>query len=268
MGRMVGRSWSMMIVLFLMGVCLLGCTPAVKTEFLAAPTPSIRALSAKPTPVATSTTLEPTPTLDLSAFAFPIVIDPSRRYLFYLHGKIVEDQGLPAIDPNYGEYEYGAILEKLHKSGFVVVSEVRSKDADVNDYANRVVMQIRALLKAGVPAGNITVVGASKGAGIVILISHSMANPAINYVLLAICAPDTVKEEIDAQVTLSGNVLSIYDSVDPFAGSCQDLFIYSEGKGLSSHAEIVLHVGTGHGVLYKPLAEWIDPAIQWAEQVR
>ena len=268
MGRILGRSWYTMIVIFLVGVYLLGCAPAVKTEFLATPTPSIQAISVKSTPIATSTNLEPTPTLDLSAYAFPDTIEPMQRYLFYLHGKIVEDQGLPAIDPIYGEYEYGAILEKLHSSGFVVVSEVRSKGTDVNDYANRVVMQIRALLTGGVPAGNITVVGASKGAWIVILISDSMANPAINYVLLAIYTPDTVKEMIDGKETLSGNVLSIYDSVDTLAGSCQDLFTYSEGKGLSSHAEIVLHVGTGHGVLYKPLVEWIDPTIQWAEQAR
>jgi len=55
----------------------------------------------------------PVATPDLSAYAFPESIDPARQYLFYLHGRIIEDQGLPAIDPIYGEYEYIAILEKL-----------------------------------------------------------------------------------------------------------------------------------------------------------
>jgi hypothetical protein len=65
-------------------------------------------------------------------------------------------------------------------------------------------------------------------------------------------------------VTLYGNVLSIYDSSDELAGSCQSLFDFSQGKGLARHEEIVLQVGTGHGILYKPLDEWITPIIQWA----
>jgi hypothetical protein len=58
--------------------------------------------------------------------------------------------------------------------------------------------------------------------------------------------------------------LSIYDSVDELAGSCQEILALSEGKGLARHNEIVLHVGTGHGILYKPLDEWIVPAVEWA----
>ncbi len=59
------------------------------------------------------------------------------------------------------------------------------------------------------------------------------------------------------------DVLSIYDSADEFAGSCQELFSFSEGKGISKHDEIILHVGTGHGILYKPLDEWMIPVVQW-----
>jgi hypothetical protein len=51
---------------------------------------------------------------------------------------------------------------------------------------------------------------------------------------------------------------------DELAGSCQELFSFSAGKGISRFAEIVLQVGTGYGVLYKPLDEWIIPAVQWA----
>ena len=64
---------------------------------------------------------------------------------------------------------------------------------------------------------------------------------------------------------LYGNVLTIRDSVDEFARSCQKLIVFSEGK-ISRHEEIVLHVGTGHGILYKPLDEWMLPVIQWADQ--
>jgi acetyl esterase/lipase len=41
-------------------------------------------------------------------------------------------------------------------------------------------MQINTLLKAGVPPQNITVVGASKGAGMTILVSDLMKNKDIN----------------------------------------------------------------------------------------
>jgi hypothetical protein len=120
------------------------------------------------------------------------------------------------------------------------------------------------LLKAGVPAKNITVVGASKGAGIAIFVSHLLENEEINYVIMAICDPSTVEELKQNEISLYGNVLSIYDSTDELAGSCQELFSFSEGKGISKYNEIVLNVGTGHGILFKPLDEWIIPVIQWA----
>jgi hypothetical protein len=205
---------------------------------------------------------EPTP--GLASYAFPTTIEAQAHYMFYLHGKIIEDQGLPAIDPTYGGYEYGAILKTLSSYGFVVISEQRSANTDIQAYATRVEGQIGSLLNAGVPAGNITVVGASKGAWITVLISHDMHNSEINYVLIAICAPENVDEMIRDGKSLSGNVLSLYDSVDPYGGSCQRLFDYSEGKGLGQASEIVLHVGTGHGILYKPLDEWVLPVVDWA----
>ena len=58
--------------------------------------------------------------------------------------------------------------------------------------------------------------------------------------------------------------ISFYDASDELAGSCQDLFAYSEGKGLAKKDEIVLQVGTGHGILYQPLDEWVIPVIEWA----
>ena len=38
---------------------------------------------------------------------------PGSRYLFYLHGRIVEDQGANAVSPDYGRYEYSAIVSQL-----------------------------------------------------------------------------------------------------------------------------------------------------------
>jgi hypothetical protein len=185
--------------------------------------------------------------------------------MFYLHGRIIEDQGLPAISPEYGEYEYTAILETLSAYGFEVISEQRPKDTDSLEYAERVTNQVTALLKAGVPAGNISVVGASKGAGIAIFVSHLLENREINFVLMGICDPVTLAELQQNQIFLHGNVLSIYDSADEVAGSCQELFSFSDGRGISRHDEIVLNLGLGHGILYRPLEEWILPAVQWAK---
>jgi 2-polyprenyl-3-methyl-5-hydroxy-6-metoxy-1,4-benzoquinol methylase len=56
-------------------------------------------------------------------------------------------------------------------------------------------------------------------------------------------------------------------SLDELAGSCQELLAYSDGKGLSSHEEIVLDIGTGQGILYQPLDKWIIPTVQWAVEI-
>ena len=184
--------------------------------------------------------------------------------MFYLHGKIIEDQGISAISPDYGEYEYEAILGRLSGYGFVLISEQRPKDTDGMEYARRIAEQVTVLLNAGVPAKNITVVGASKGAGIAVYVSHFLENEEMNFVIMAICHPDSVEEFKQEQIFLYGNILSIYDSVDEFAGSCQELFSFSEGKGISRYDEVVLSLGTGHGILYQPLDEWIIPTVQWA----
>jgi hypothetical protein len=184
--------------------------------------------------------------------------------MLYLHGKIIEDQGIPAISPEYGEYEYEAILGRLSGYGFVLISEQRQKNTDGVAYAKRIIEQVATLLDAGVPAKNITVVGASKGAGIAIYVSHYLENKEVNFVIMAICHPDEVEALKQGQIFLYGNILSIYDSADEFAGSCQELFSFSEGKGISRHDEIVLSIGTGHGILYQPLDEWIIPTVQWA----
>jgi predicted esterase len=214
-------------------------------------------LLSTPTPSPTPTNFEPT-------YSFPEQIDPGQSYLFYLHGKIIEDQGIPAISPDFGEYQYFEILERLSGYGFVVISEQRSQNTDSLEYANKIASQVKELLAAGVPAKNITLVGASQGAGIVIYVSHLLENEAIYYVILAICHPDTVWAFKQAQIHLYGNVLSIYDSSDDLAGSCQALFEFSEGKGLARVEEVVLTVDTGHGILYQPLDEWVLPTIHWA----
>jgi len=184
--------------------------------------------------------------------------------MFYLHGQIIEDQGPAAVSPVFGAYEYVAILEALRSHGFVVISEQRSGGTDVDTYAQKVLSQVRLLLNSNVPPGNITVVGASKGGYIAATVSHLLDDPMVNYVLMGVCHPNMVADWKRRQISLHGNVLAIRDAADDIAGSCQELFDISTGKGLGRSQEIVLEVGTGHGILYKPLDEWILPAVEWA----
>jgi hypothetical protein len=215
-----------------------------------------------PTPKAS-----PAPTeIELEGHEFPKSIDPTKRYMFYLHGKILEDQGIPAVSPEFGEYRYEEILRTLQNYGFEVISEQRPKNADGWEYAQRTARQVTELLTAGVPPGSITVVGASKGGSIATVASDLVGNPEVNYVLLGSCHPTMVDEWKRGGLILSGNVLAIYDFADEYAGSCEELFSLAEGKGLSRHNEIVLQVGTGHGILYEPLSEWVLPTVKWANQ--
>ena len=223
-------------MLILLADCLAGCQ-GVQSETLKTSDPAIfEATSLSPVSSSTPAVIpdQPAPTLDLAGYAFPDPIDPARQYLFYLHGKNVDDQGIPAVSPEYGEFEYEAILEKLGSFGYVVISEQRSKDTDGIKYAGRVAEQVTALLETGVPAKNITVVGASKGAGITIYISHFLENEDLNYVLMAICAPETVADLIQNQVTLNGNVLSIYDSRTSWRVHARIYSLFQRGRGLTA----------------------------------
>jgi len=216
-----------------------------------------------PTPKTSTTSTE----IELEKYEFPNSIDPTKRYMFYLHGKIIEDQGVPAVSPEFGEYRYEEILKTLQNYGFEVISEQRPKNANTWEYAQRTAKQVADLLRVDVPPGSITVVGASKGAAIAAVTSDLVGNPEVNYVLLGTCHQTLVDEWKQEGLILSGNVLSIYDyEDDEYSGSCEQLFNLAEGKGLSRHNEIVLQVGTGHGILYQPLLEWVSPTVQWANQ--
>lgn len=181
--------------------------------------------------------------------------------MFFLHGKIVEDEGLRPTSPKYGVYEYEKMLEAFKSKGFSVISEARPKDTDPQQYAAKVVGQIQTLLRAGVLPQHVTVVGASKGAVITMLVSTALKNRNVNYVLMDNCN-DAIYERFD--VDLWGNVLSIYDVNDEFGQSCQKFF--AKAKGLNRHKEIELKIGTGHAILYQPLKEWVEPAVSWASR--
>jgi len=149
----------------------------------------------------------------------PSVVDPSAKYLFYMHGRAIEEGG-----PRAKSYRYSSTLEELAKRGFVVIGEERSPVR--NDvYADKVAGQVRKLLAAGVPAKNITVAGHSKGGLIAMLVMSNLANTDVAYVNFAGC----IKGVSESQGYLKfaehraprarGRLLSAYDRSDEVAGS-------------------------------------------------
>jgi hypothetical protein len=190
-------------------------------------------------------------------------VDSAALVVIYLHGRIVEEQGVYAVSPEYGSYRFQEILDAITARGFVVIGEVRPKGTDMGDYARRVVQQIEALRARGVPTSHITVVGASRGAGIAALVSGMVGDSGVNTVLLAICNSEMEATWKRDGVCVKGNVLTLYDSKDSVASSCRSL-LERCAPTLRDHGEIVVTVGTGHGILYQPLPAWIEPTVAWA----
>ena len=190
-------------------------------------------------------------------------IAKSGKYLFYLHGAIVQEMGINAVSEDFGKYEYLEIVETFSKKGFKVISEARPKGTDVVNYSEKVSAQVDTLLRNGVKPQNIIVVGASQGAYIAIEVSHIVKNPKIKYAILALCNDYNVNFYAKYKEELCGNFLSIYEDSDQ-KKSCDRLLNIPNCK--IGYKEIKLTMGNGHGFIFKPYKEWINPLIQWAKK--
>ena len=189
-------------------------------------------------------------------------VDTRARYLFYISGYIVAAGNTRPTSPKFGVYEYQQILDTFKDRGFVVVSEAREQSTDLDPYAARVTAQVQQLLKAGVPPQNITVVGASQGAWIAMLVSTHVANRDLNYVFIAACAGDA---GFLKSINLHGNVLFISERTD-LPGSCQKY--RDDATGITNYNSIEVNTGLKHGFLYRPMEEWVEPAVEWAQRAR
>lgn len=185
----------------------------------------------------------------------------SQQYLFYLHAQVITELGDNAINrgaPEWGPYEYSAIIDSLRKRGFNIISEIRQKGIANSLYIEKIAKQIDSLLTAGTKPGNIVVVGASSGWDIVLHVSSAMKNNDLNFVMMGGCWPETYKDYTDLE--LYGHFLSIIEKSDPH-GTCYKIF--ENKKQLKSHKEIILNTGLSHGFFYKGRSVWIDPIIEW-----
>jgi hypothetical protein len=190
-------------------------------------------------------------------YDLPQKIDTKARYLFYLHGRIVEESRRPT-SPQFGVYEYDQILETFRARGFVVVSEQRPKGTDIEKYAPKVAEQVRKLIDAGVAPAQITVVGASQGSWIAMLASTQLKNRDVKFVFIAGCSAD---DEFLKLVDWHGNVLSIYERSDR-VGTCKKY--RDDATGIGKYEELELNTGQRHGFIYRPMKEWIEPTVAWA----
>jgi acetyl esterase/lipase len=188
----------------------------------------------------------------------PAQVRPGARYVIYLHGRIVEEQGPRPTDERFGIYEYQQILDSLAASGAEVISEQRPLRTDFRAFGSHVAEQVRRLFAAGVPPERIAVVGFSKGGAIAMIASALLQDARVTYVFLAPCG-DWVQGRGDVDVR--GRILSIYESSDELGTSCAPLFAQAGEPG--EHHEIRIDTGAGHGAFFRPRPEWLDPLLQW-----
>ena len=191
--------------------------------------------------------------------AIPEILDPSADYLIYLHGAIIEEQGMQPTHPQWGSYHYAEILQAFADRGFTVISEARPAGTRPDIYADHLITEVRGLLDGGVPEEQVTVVGFSKGGVIALLASRIIAREQVSWIIQGGCGPwlDRFPEFVPG-----GRLLSQIDQADDVARSCQDLFTrMPEGAVFE---ENTLELGSGHGAFYTVNPEWFEPAVEWA----
>ncbi len=200
-------------------------------------------------------------TILFSLLSFSQTNSDNQRYIFFLHNKFVQENDLNAIHPEYGKAEYNEILESYRKDGFIVFSEKRKKNTNSAEYAEKIVKQIKALIKKGVPSNHITVIGTSQGGYIAQYVSTYLSNPDVNFVFIG-CFQDSDIQQIP-EINFCGNILTIYEKSDIYGVSAIKRKETSKCK-IIHFKEIELNTGLKHGFLYKAADNWIAPSKKWA----
>lgn len=211
----------------------------------------------------------------------PASIDPGKKYLFFLHGLSVEQQGPDAYSREFQKVNQStAVAQSLANLGYTVLTEARPKGTRVQAYAEKIAHQVEQLLAAGVAPKNIALVGHSKGGYIAIAAATKLANPNIAYAVLAGCTLPTVRNigGVDARATyetlvaatqgqLVGRFLSLYDSTDAWMGTCEELKAANpkiEMKEMTLQSGLA--AGMGHSLFYAPENVWLTPLKAWLKE--
>lgn len=191
---------------------------------------------------------------------FPENINASEKYVFYSHGYIVEGTNPKPINTKFGwgVYDFPAIKQALLDDNYHLIAAHRPKNTDPFKYAQKLSVQVRELVKQGVAAENITIMGFSRGAFITGLTSDKLSDLAINTIILAGCGRLISNKHTDIKVY--GNVLSIYEKTDS-SNTC--LALKEKSVNVKSFREIEINTGLEHGAFYRPISEWIKPVKNW-----
>jgi pimeloyl-ACP methyl ester carboxylesterase len=205
--------------------------------------------------------------LVLAPVAAEAGVDVGPRHVIYLHGRIVqEQQSARPHHPEFGDYELEKILAAFRNRGFVVSGEMRPKPASVSESADRVVDQVRRLLDSGVPPQRITVVGASMGGGIAVLASARLQNPKLRFGVLGVCFSQAEASVArDGGPHPAGRILAIREASDDLTNPCPPWTADGGTQSRIDVREVVVNTGLRHGFLYRPLPEWLEPVVEWAE---
>ncbi|MGH1517695.1 alpha/beta hydrolase [Chryseobacterium sp. JK1] len=184
-----------------------------------------------------------------------------KQYVFFLHNKFLEEHSLTDKHPKYGVAEYEPILRQLKSENTVVISEKRKSEKDPSIYAVKVKNQIDSLMKKGIPASHITIVGTSQGGYIAQYISHYEKNPQLKFVIIGATFKEDSLEK-DKNFRLYGKILSITEKTDEghVQMSEEQRFVRS---GIKDFKEIELNTGLSHGFLFRALNDWIAPTKDW-----
>lgn len=180
------------------------------------------------------------------------------KHIFYIHGRIIEEQGKNAFSEAFGTYELDSIISALKVDNSVVHAEIRHENVDPRSYAQKISKQIDSLIHLGTTPKHITVVGASKGAIIASHISDVNGNP-INYVFLA---GNNDFQELNNTWKFHGQALAIYEVSDSIAGKNYNHWKNNENF-TTKFEQLELKTNLGHGFLYKPLDAWVKPTKKW-----
>jgi len=180
------------------------------------------------------------------------------NHIFYIHGRIIEQQGENAFSEVFGKYELDSIIFALRVKESVVYYEIRKENVVPREYAKKISKQIDSLIALGVKPVNITIVGASKGAIIASNVSDLNTNQ-INYVLLA---GNNEYQEFNNNWKFHGQVLCIFDLSDSIAGKRYDYW-KNKNNYTTKFDQLELNTNLGHGFIYKPLNSWVEPTKEW-----
>lgn len=193
--------------------------------------------------------------------AMPRVIDPAKRYIFYMHGIYVERQG------PYEQYHYYDILDAIEAQGFVVIGEARSL-TNAGRYAKGIAKQVQTLLDAGVPSYQITVAGHSKGGLIALYVAAFLDETGVNYAVFAGCgkAGTEYRRDLNKFMKLQtepveGNFLVAWAEDDMIAADCDDAL---KGDKAVFKNKVLPAGHGGHKLFYTPDPLWLQELTAFA----